>query len=77
MKGNITPELLQESRELVGSWLKAKREAKGLSQYALAREMGIDGATINKIEVGKWAITIDMLSLFCFHLKVPIKKLFK
>lgn len=77
MKGNITPEHLQETRETVGTWLKEKREAKDLTQTALALKMGIAPETVNKIEAGKWAITVDMLSLFCLHLKVPIKKLFK
>lgn len=77
MKGNISPEHLQEIREVVGAWLRQKREAKALSQSGLGDLMGVDQATINKIEAGKWAITIDMLALFCLHLKIPIKKLFK
>lgn len=77
MKGNIAPEQLQASRETVGNWLRDKRDAKGLSQSALGRLMGIDAATVNKIEAGKWAITIDMLALFCEHLEYPIDELFK
>jgi len=77
MKGNIEPEQLEQARLTVGAWLKEKRTERGLSQSALARMMGIDQATINKIEVGKWAITIDMLALFCEHLEYPITDLFK
>jgi transcriptional regulator with XRE-family HTH domain len=76
MKGNIQPEQLQQARELIGTWLKDKRETKGLSQAALARMMGIDPATVSKVEVGKWAISVDMLTLFCEHLDFPITKLF-
>lgn len=77
MKGNIEPEQLEQARIAVGAWLKEKRTGKSLSQSALARMMGIDQATINKIEVGKWAITVDMLALFCEHLESPITELFK
>lgn len=77
MKGNIQPEQLEQARQVVGLWLKEKRMEKGLSQSALGRMMGIDAATINKIEAGKWAITVDMLALFCEHLEYPITDLFK
>lgn len=76
MKGNIQPEQLQQARLIVGDWLKQKRTEKRLSQTELGRLMAIDPATINKIEAGKWAITIDMLALFCEHLEYPITKLF-
>lgn len=77
MKGNIAPEQLQQAREIVGNWLREKRTGKGLSQSGLAALMQIDQATVNKIEAGKWAITIDMLALFCEHLEYPIDELFK
>lgn len=77
MKGNIDPDKLQDARLHIGNWLKEKREAKELSQARLADIMGVDQATVAKVEAGKWAITVDMLSLFCLHLKIPLKKLFK
>lgn len=77
MKGNIEPEQLQASREIVGAWLREKRTGKGLSQSELGRLMGVASQTINKIESGKWAITTDMLALFCEHLESPIDQLFK
>lgn len=77
MKGNIEPEQLEQARETVGAWLREKRISKGLSQSELARMMGIASQTINKIEAGKWAITTDMLALFCEHLEYPITDLFK
>jgi transcriptional regulator with XRE-family HTH domain len=76
MKGNIAPEQLQQARLIVGNWLKNKRVGKRLSQAALGRLMAIDPATINKIESGKWAITIDMLALFCEHLECPLDAIF-
>lgn len=76
MKGNIAPEQLQQARLIVGNWLKNKRTSKELSQAALGRLMEIDPATINKVEAGKWAITVDMLALFCEHLGCPLDEIF-
>lgn len=77
MKGNIDPALLQETREHIGTLLRNRREKLGLSQIDLSEKMGIRRPTISDIEAGKWAITVDMLTLFCHHLDIPIKKLFK
>lgn len=76
MKGNIEPEQLQATRELVGNWLRDKRQAKGLSQAKLADLMGIRFETVSKVEAGKWAISVDMLALFCEHLEFPLDQLF-
>jgi transcriptional regulator with XRE-family HTH domain len=76
MKGNIEPEQISAARELLGSWLANLRKGKGLSQTNLALLMGIDAATVSKIEAGKWGITIDMLALFCLHLEYPLDSLF-
>lgn len=77
MKGNITPEQLQQHRTQIGTWLCNAREAKGLSQQALADRMWVRQETVSKVEAGKWAITVDMLALFCKHLDIDLKKLFK
>lgn len=76
MKGNIAPEQQQAARELIGQWLADRRRGKGLSQAELSDLMGVDQGTVSKVEKGKWAITIDMLTLFCLHLEYPIDKLF-
>jgi transcriptional regulator with XRE-family HTH domain len=76
MKGNIEPEQITAARELLGSWLADLRKGKGLSQTTLAGLMGVDAATVSKIEAGKWGITIDMLALFCLHLEYPLDNLF-
>lgn len=77
MKGNIDQTQLQSIREHIGNWLCAAREEKGLSQQELADKMWIRQETVSKVESGKWAISIDMLALFCHHLKIPLKKLLK
>lgn len=76
MKGNITQEQQQEARTHIGAWLKERREESGLSQSELARQLGIDQATVNKIEAGKWAISVDMLELFLLHYGASVKDLF-
>lgn len=76
MKGNITPEQQQEARIHMGAWLKERREESGLSQSELARQIGIDQATVNKIEAGRWAISVDMIELFLLHFGGSIKDLF-
>jgi transcriptional regulator with XRE-family HTH domain len=77
MKGNIDPLYLQELRIDIGTWLRDLRKAKGYSQAELAERMQVRQQTVSKVEGGEWAITIDMLALFCLHLDYPIKKLFQ
>lgn len=77
MKGNIDPSKLQAMRVQIGDWLRENRQQKGLSQQQLADKMWVNQDTVSKVEAGKWAITVDMLTLFCHHLDIPIKKLFQ
>lgn len=50
----------QELRRLGGQWLRSLREARGLSQLALARELGIEYYTfISQIEAGRGRIPPD------------------
>lgn len=76
MKGNITPEQQQAARTHMGAWLKERREESGLSQSELARQLGIDQATVNKIEAGKWAISVDMLEMFLIYYGASVKDMF-
>jgi transcriptional regulator with XRE-family HTH domain len=76
MKGNITPEQQQAARSHMGAWLKERREESGLSQSELARQLGIDQATVNKIEAGKWAISVDVMEMFLLYHGTSIKDFF-
>jgi transcriptional regulator with XRE-family HTH domain len=76
MKGNITPEQQQAARAHMGAWLKERREESGLNQSELARMLGIDQATINKIEAGKWAISVDVIEMFLQHYGASLKDIF-
>ena len=68
--GNFNPEYFNEVRRLIGGWLRQFREEKGLTQQHLGEMMELDRATIAKIEKGKWAFSIDMLTRFCVALDV-------
>jgi transcriptional regulator with XRE-family HTH domain len=76
MKGNITQEQAQAARTHMGAWLKERREESGLSQSELARQLGIDQATVNKIEAGKWAISIDVIQMFLQYYGTSIMDFF-
>ena len=76
MKGNITTEQAQAARAHMGAWLKERREESGLSQSELARQLGIDQATVNKIEAGKWAISVDVIEMFLLHFGGSVKDIF-
>jgi transcriptional regulator with XRE-family HTH domain len=76
MKGNIDPNTLYAMRVQIGEWLREKRKEKGLSQQELADKMWVGQDTVSKVEAGKWALSVDMLTLFCHHLDIPIKKIF-
>lgn len=76
MKGNITPEQAQAARTHIGAWLKERRLESGLSQSELGQQLGIDQATVGKIEAGKWAISIDVMEMFLLHYGTSIMDFF-
>jgi transcriptional regulator with XRE-family HTH domain len=76
MKGNITPEQQQTARAHMGAWLKERRIESGLSQTELGQHLGIDQATVGKIEAGKWSISIDVLEMFLLYYGASIKDMF-
>lgn len=76
MKGNLTQEQARAARSHMGIWLKERREESGLSQSELARQIGIDQATVNKIEAGKWAISVDVIEMFLQYYGASITDLF-
>lgn len=57
----------------VGLIIKNFREQKGYSQNDLAILMEISRATISKIENGKFAISVDYLERFSWHLDFDVK----
>lgn len=56
----------------ISSKIRKFRQKKGFSQEHLADLMGINRATISKIENGKFAISIDYLAKFAWYLDFEI-----
>jgi len=61
------------NRSNIGIAIHKYRSKKGLSQEKLASLMGISRATISKIENGKFAISIDYLAKFAWHLDFDVR----
>ena len=70
-----TEQYIQENREAIGKQIRAFREKKGLSQDELAETMEVNRSTISKVETGKFAISIDYLVKFAWHLDFNISLL--
>lgn len=58
------------------SRIKAIRRNKGISQEAIAYDLGIDYSTYGKIERGQIALTVDRLSRIAEILGVPVSDLY-
>lgn len=67
-KAKPKPDYFQQHREKIGDSIRVFREEKELSQDDLAEIMEVNRSTISKIENGKFAITIDYIMKFGWHL---------
>lgn len=61
-------EFVKNNRIGIGVNIRKYRNKKSFSQQHLADLMGISRATISKIENGKFAISVDYLAKFAWHL---------
>lgn len=52
--------------------MKKKRVEKGLSQYSLAKLIGVDQSTINHIEQGRRNPSFELLLKLCEVLEIPL-----
>ena len=68
----LNNEYIQEYRARVGQTIRSIREKRGFSQDELAEIMEVHRSTISKVETGKFAISIDYLVKFAWHLKFEI-----
>ncbi len=66
--------LVQQS---VGARIRELRRAQGLSGYALARATGISQSQLSKIETGKAALSVGVLTRLCRVLGRPLSYLFQ
>ena len=67
-KNKPEQDYFQNYREQIGDSIRLFREEKELSQDDLAEAMEVNRSTISKIENGKFAITIDYIVKFGWHL---------
>ena len=51
----------QQTRERIGGRIATLRRLSGLTQEQLAQEAGLQRTHVNRIEVGKYAVTIDVV----------------
>jgi len=66
-------EYIKANRSSIGMEICRFRLKKGFSQAVLAELMGISRATISKIENGKFAISVDYLAKFAWHLDFDVR----
>ena len=52
-------------RERIGQQVAKLRKDRGLSQRALAELCGVTFQNINKIELGRYSVGLDVLSKIC------------
>jgi transcriptional regulator with XRE-family HTH domain len=64
-----------EIREVFARNLRKARQAKGLSQEALAHDAGIDRTYISALERGVYGATIDMVDKLAVVLKIEASEL--
>lgn len=64
-----------EIREVFARNLRKARQAKGLSQEALAHDAGIDRTYISALERGVYSATIDMVDKLAVVLNIEASEL--
>lgn len=57
----MTDEQKQQVRERIGGRVATLRKLKGMTQEQLAQEAGLQRTHVNRIEAGKYAVTIDVV----------------
>ena len=57
----MTDEQKQHVRERIGGRVATLRKLKGMTQEQLAQEAGLQRTHVNRIEAGKYAVTIDVV----------------
>jgi transcriptional regulator with XRE-family HTH domain len=62
-------------RRQIGDRIRTARTGRKLSQEKLAETIGVDRKTVNRIEQGAHATSIDRLLLIADALRVPLRDL--
>lgn len=66
-----------DCRKAFGKFIKEGREAMGLSQRALAEELGVSSGRIGQIEIGIRGTDLTFAITLCTYLKLDMKKFIK
>lgn len=64
---------MNEHRIRVGGQLAAIRKEKGLSCEQAAELIGTCRQTINKIEIGRWSVSLDLLEKYANALGAEVR----
>ncbi|MEI7501989.1 MAG: helix-turn-helix transcriptional regulator [Paludibacter sp.] len=56
----INPEYVAQVRQVIGGWLQEFRKEKKINQTELAEMLGVNVATVSKMETGRW-LSLEML----------------
>lgn len=57
----VRADVKQQTRERIGGRIATLRRLRGLTQEQLAQEAGLQRTHVNRIEAGKYAVTIDVV----------------
>lgn len=77
MPADPLPEWVPVARRAIGDRIRAARTGRKLTQEALAEATGLDRKTINRIEQGAHATSVDHLLLIAHALDIPPSDLFR
>jgi len=66
----------RSAREQLGENVRARREEHGLSQEALAEQLGFHRTYISQLERSKLNVTLDTLERIASYFQVPLQALF-
>ena len=57
----MTDEQKQQTRERIGGRIATLRRLRGLTQEQLAQAAGLQRTHVNRIEAGKYAVTLEVI----------------
>lgn len=75
MPSDPLPDWVPARRRQIGDHIRAARKGRKLSQEKLAEFAGLDRKTVNRIELGVHATSVDHLLLIADVLDVPLADL--
>ena len=62
----------QQTRERIGGRIATLRRLRGLTQEQLAQEAGLQRTHVNRIEAGKYSVTIDVVQAIAHVLGMTV-----